>query len=300
MIHRGPDWAGWVDRLPRLVRDLVEEWALTPQVEPADAWHGYCSLVLPVRTAAGDDAALKVAWDGDDESDFEHLALQHWGGRGAVRLLRADPRRRALLLERLHERELSSLGYVEAAEVVASLYPRLHVPALPQLRPVTAYVERWAAGLAALPRDAPIPHRLVEQTRALARDFLADPASTGTLIHGDLHDHNVLAGDREPWLVIDPKPMSGDPHYEPAPMLWNRWEEVVARSDIRGDVRRRFHALVDGAGLDEQRARDWVVVRMVLNALWTVQDAERLTRGLTADDRDWITRCVTIVKAVQD
>ena len=84
------------------------------------------------------------------------------------------------------------------------------------------------------------------------------------MIHGDLHYENVLAGDREPWLVIDPKPMSGDPHYELAPMLWNRWDEAVATGDLRIALRRRFHTLVDAAGLDEDRARDWVVVRMVL------------------------------------
>ena len=49
-------------------------------------------------------------------------------------------------------------------------------------------------------------------------------------------------------------------------MLWNRWEEL-APADVRvRRLRRRFHTLVDAAGLDEDRARDWVVVRMVLNA----------------------------------
>ena len=46
---------------------------------------------------------LKVAW-ADDETEHEHLALQRWGGHGAVRLLRADPHRRALLLERVEHR----------------------------------------------------------------------------------------------------------------------------------------------------------------------------------------------------
>jgi streptomycin 6-kinase len=108
----------------------------------------------------------------------------------------------------------------------------------------------------------------------------------------------VLASDREPWLVIDPKPMSGDPHYELAPMLWNRFDELA--DDVRGRVRRRFHTLVDVAGLDEDRARDWVVVRMVLNAHWSIEDAVRARRPLTSEDRDWITRCITVTKAVQD
>ena len=74
---------------------------------------------------------------------------------------------------------------------------------------------------------------------------VSDPASTGTLIHGDLHYENVLAADREPWLVIDPKPMSGDPHYEIAPMLWDRWDELAGY--VREGVRRRFHTLSEAA-----------------------------------------------------
>jgi streptomycin 6-kinase len=101
-------------------------------------------------------------------------------------------------------------------------------------------------------------------------------------------------------VVIDPKPMSGDPHYEPAPMLWNRWGEVLAAPDARTAVRRRFHTLVDDAGLDEDRARDWVVVRSVVNAHWTVQDAARAGRGLAVEERGWISMCLAVTKAVQD
>jgi streptomycin 6-kinase len=307
MARRGPAWAAWVDALQRLVADVLEEWELAVDGVPM---HGFCALVVPVRTAGRRPAILKVAFP-DEESEHEHLALQHWHGNGAVQLLRADPRRRAMLLERLHPEDLTGLWDVEACEVVAGLYGRIHVPAPPQLRRLTSYVERWAADLDELPRSAPIPRRLVEQASALSRDLVADEASTGVMIHGDLHYENVLAGDREPWLVIDPKPMNGDPHYEPAPMLWNRFEELAGpdrQQSTRNGLRRRFHALVDAGGLDEDRARAWVVVREVLNAMWALQDAAREHRGrgpvpssgLTETDRAWVTMCVTIAKAVQD
>ena len=128
------------------------------------------------------------------------------------------------------------------------------------------------------------------------RDFADDPGTDGRLVHTDLHYFNVLAADREPWLAIDPKPLSGDPHHEVAPLLWNRWEEVLAAHDARTALRSRFHTAVDVAGLDEQRARDWVVARMVVNAMWTIQDGE----AGTSDGREWISLCLTIAKAVQD
>ncbi len=296
-VGLGPHWASWFDRLPGLVAAMLEEWQL--DVDGA-AMNGFCSLVVPVRTQSGDPAVLKLTFDGDDESLHEGLALQRWGGRGTVRLLRAEPNRRALLLERLHPGDLTGLEDVDACEIVAAFYARLHIPAMPQLRTVTSYVEEWLIALAGLPREAPLPRRLVEQTLSLGRDLVADPASIGRITHGDLHYENVLAADREPWLVIDPKPMSGDPHYEPAPMLWNRWDELVSAGDVRDGVRRRFHTLVDTAGLDEDRARDWVVVRSIINANWSIEDARRAERDLDDEEREWVTLCVTTAKAVQE
>ncbi|HET7328109.1 MAG TPA: aminoglycoside phosphotransferase family protein [Nocardioidaceae bacterium] len=289
----GSDWADWLDRLPQLVAALVEEWELRYDGPPR---HGFASLVVPVQTPDR-PAALKVTFDGDDESVHEGLALQHWGGRGAVQLLRADPHRRALLLERLHTEDLSGVWDIDACEIVAGAYARIHVPAVPQLRPLTSYLDSWNDGLANLPRDAPLPRRLVEHAVSLARSFSTDAASTGTLIHGDLHYANMLAADREPWLVVDPKPMSGDAHYEVAPLLWNRWEEMT--HNVRDAIRRRFHTVVDTAGLDEDRARDWVVVRSLHNAFWTVDDARRLHEPIGAQGREWITRMIAVAKSVQ-
>lgn len=292
----GPPWADWLARLPKLADEMLREWDLREDGAPM---HGFCSLVIPVTAASGQRAVLKLVYDGDDESQSEHLALQGWHGNGAVQLLRAAPTRRVLLLERIHSRDLRSISETDACEVVAGLYSRLHTPAHPQLRPLTTYVERWVGVLNAMPAGAPIPRRLVEQAVALAGDFVGDEASTGTTIHGDLHFENVLAADREPWLAIDPKPMSGDPHYEVAPMLWNRWAELVASGDVRSAVQKRFFALVDGAGLDQNRARDWVIVRVALNAHWAIEDADRAGAALSDEDQRRITRCIAIAKAVQ-
>lgn len=295
----GEDWARWLDRLPRLAEELVAEWRLTPSAAPL---HGYCSLVLPVTDADGTAGALKITFDGDDESLHEALALQHWSGRGAVRLLRADPRRRAMLLAWLPGPDLADTWDVEACEVVGGLYGRLHIPALPQLASVESYVEGWLRDLEGLGRDVPVPRRYVEQALALGRALLAD-APAPVVVHGDLHYANVMADAAGEWVAIDPKPMAGDPHYEPAPLLWNRMDELSgagAVGSVRDGLRRRFHGVVDAGGLDEDRARDWVVVRMVINAGWTVEDARRADRRLTGEEQEWITRCIAVTKAVQD
>lgn len=264
------------------VREFTIHWRLVPD---GDLMNGTCSLVLPVRTDEGVAAVLKVGFP-DEESEHEHIALRRWGGAGAVRLLAAEPHHRALLLERLSDRDLTAVPEDEACRVVAGLYGAIHLPALPQLRSLSSFVERWNAQLVALPRSAPIPHRLVEQAVTLGRELTADSVGERVL-HTDLHYANVLARESE-WAVIDPKPVNGDPHYEIAPMLWNRWDEIAG--DVREGVRRRFWTLVDAAGFDEDRARAWVIVRMVNNAMWAIQDN---------DDPAWLTRCIAVAKAVQ-
>ncbi|MGZ6779472.1 MAG: aminoglycoside phosphotransferase family protein [Mycobacterium sp.] len=242
--------------------DLVAEWNLRPDGDPV----GSRALVSPVRMAEGARAALKIG-----ASDHEHLVLRRWNGNGAARLLRADPRRRALLLERLRAESLERSYDADACEIVAGLYPRLHVPAMPQLPSLCSLLELWADEFAALPRSAPVPHRLVEQAITLCRDLAAAPADT--VLHGNLHYAHVLAADREPWLAISPEPVNGDRHYELAPMLWHRWEELA--DNVRFGVQRRFYTLLDAAGLDEDRARAYVIVRVVREA---TRDPSNLTR----------------------
>lgn len=281
--------------LPSVLRGLLEEWGLERETD--EVWGRSC-VAVPVRTAEGEPAVLKVAGPGP-ETEHEALALQHWGGRGAVRLLRADPRRRAVLLERLERRDLTDEWDVHACEVVGDLYGLLHVPAPPQLLPLTTYVGAFLEPLKALPRDAGLPRRMVEQCVALLRDLTTDPASTGVLVHGDLHYENVLAridgdGDGDggdgTWVAIAPHAMSGDPHWEPAPLLWHRFDEVAG--DVRRALRARFHAVVDAAGLDEDRARAWATVRLVLNAYRAVRDGE--------PDPAYVTRMLTVAKAISD
>ena len=294
--RRGESWAAWLAALPRLAADLLAEWGLAPDGAPT---HGECALVLPVRQPTGRPAVLKVTWP-HWEAETEHVTLAQWQGNGAVELLRADPRRLALLLERAEPRDLTSIPVYDACTVIAERYARLHVPAHPQLRRLSGYVRGWCDRLEGLPRSAPVPRRFVEQAVALGRTLADDDATDGVLIHTDLHYANVLAASREPWLVIDPKPLSGDPHYEVAPLLANRWAEAVASGDLRGAVRRRMDLVTEVAGLDRDRVRDWTIFRMMCNALWEIEEAATGQGGRIAPNGAVLAACVAVVKAAQD
>jgi streptomycin 6-kinase len=289
---RSESWANWLRDLPRLIRDLMSEWSLRAD---GQVRFGQAAVAVPVTTDRGEPAMAKFGWP-HPEAVHEHLALRAWAGQGAVSLLRADPRRSVLLLERADaDRDLSTVPVLEACDIVAGLYRRIHRPALPQLDRLSVQAARWAEELTGLRSDRRVPRRYVDQAVGLARGFADDPATDGTLVHTDLHYFNVLAGAREPWLVIDPKPMSGEPAYEVAPMLWNRWAEEMGSGTIRGTLLRRMFALVDAAELDEDRVRDWIVVRELVNIMWTLTEGS----GWSVEDADWVTAAITIVKAVQ-
>ncbi len=247
--------AEWLRHLPRLLGDLLDEWSLTP--DGPSRW-GRCAVVVPVATDAG-PAVLKVGWP-HHEAVAEHLALRHWDGHGAVRLLRADPRRFALLLERLDPVDLTTLPDDEACAVVGDLLVALRAPAIARTPTLSSVVERR---LTAPPPAGDVPRRFVDQARRYAADLASDPDVDGWLLHTDLHYENVLRGDRRAWLAIDPKPLAGDRAFEVAPLLWNRADELGTGSALRWSVRHRLEVVCERAGIDEDRAKAWSVVRLV-------------------------------------
>jgi streptomycin 6-kinase len=59
-----------------------------------------------------------------------------------------------------------------------------------------------------------VPERLAPGLASEGLDLfleLSRPGPTDVLLHTDLHAGNVLAGERQPWMLIDPKPYVGDP-----------------------------------------------------------------------------------------
>lgn len=252
----------WLRTLPGLVDGHLTEWGLEVDGTP---WWGECAIVLPVRRRR-ERLVLKVTWP-HAEADQEHLALRAWNGRGAVRLVAADPSAFTMLLERLDgDRDLTSLPILDACEVVGGLFRRLDQPALPQLPRLSEQATRWAEQLRTPP--ATVPRRLAAQTRSLIADLVGDGDRDTRLVHSDLHYANVLAAARESWLAIDPKPMAAEWAYAVAPAVWNRAEEASRAHNLRIHLRLRADVVAEAAGLDEDRVRAWTFVRLVVNAMW--------------------------------
>ena len=112
-------------------------------------------------------------------------------------------------------------------------------------------------------------------------------------MHGDLHYDNILAGARRPWLVIDPKPATGNPEGSVASLMWDR---IPAPAASRAgddaaqphDVHALFATLTRTGMLHPDRARAWTIVQAVDYWLWG------LAAGLTEDPQ----RCERLLAAL--
>jgi streptomycin 6-kinase len=244
--------AEWLVALPGLVEELADAWGLALE-EPVDTPH---SLVIP----AG-DAVLKLNAPSHTEADTEADALAVWAGEGAARLLARDDERRALLTERCVPGTRLWDSGIDEAKVIAALLPRLQLE-VAEPHPFTLLADeadRWAEEVPRRYAEAgePFERRLLDVALDTYRTV---DRSASWLVNQDLHGGNVLAAEREPWLVIDPKPLAGERELEASGLLRNA-----------DDVSRWLDALA-GVGLDRERARAWGVAHILA---WAWDDVRR-------------------------
>ncbi len=85
---------------------------------------------------------------------------------------------------------------------------------------------------------------------------LAATQGEEVLVNQGLHGQNVLAAAREPWLVIDPKPLRGEREFALAPIF--RSIEFV---HLEKPTRTRLDRLSCELGLNRARVLGWTVER---------------------------------------
>ena len=277
IAREGEEGRRWIAGLAAVVDDLCRDWNLSVD---GSVMHGYLGLVVPVRRA-DEPCMLKVSWI-DEATASEPAALTAWAGRGAVRLLDADPLVGAMLLERLDQtRTLNTVAIDKAVTIAGRLLRRLAIPAPAAIRSMQAAADEMAHNIPARWEryGRPVARSLLEQACGLLPDL--GKLNERLLVNYDLHYADVLVGTREPWLVVDPKVVAGSLEFGIAQLLWTRLEDIEAA----GGLDRHFRALVEAAELDSELARAWTLVRCVDYWLWAI------SAGLTEDPR----RCDVIV-----
>ena len=160
--------------------------------------------------------------------------------------------------------------------VIAVLLPRLQVRVASghAFELLADWADRWAVSVPRRYAGAGEPFERSLLGAALDVYRTVDRSATH-LVNQDLHGGNVLSAEREPWLVIDPKPLVGE-------------RELEASGPLRNtvDVSRWLDVLAD-LGLDRERARGWGVAHNLAWAWdehggWLEQHVEEARRILNA------------------
>lgn len=270
----------WLERVPELVAECVEEWQLELG-EPYEA--GAAGYAVRAALTDGTPTVLKLIYP-HREAEHEADALELLAGNGAVRLLARDDARSAMLLERCEPgTALAENGGEKALDVLVELLPRHWVRAG---EPFHTLAEEAAWWIDDLPEQweqsgRAIERRLVD-TAVDALGLLSESQGEQVLLNQDLHGDNVLAAEREPWLVIDPKPLLGEREFAVAPIV-----RSFELGSSRADVLYRLDRLTSELGLDRERARGWTIGQTMAWAFdsdysdthletvrWLLEDAE--------------------------
>jgi streptomycin 6-kinase len=274
-----PGGREWLAALPRTLTEVCAQWSL----QAGDPYDGsYVSLVVPATMPDGTAAVLKLQYP-DPDSAHEAAALRAWDGVGAIRLLAHDAQRLALLIERCRPgTPLSAMPADYALATYIELLPRLWRSPAPPFASAEQDAARWAAELP--PRweraGRPCERRLVD---AAVETLAALRGSQGeqVLVNQDLHGGNVLRSEREPWLVIDPKPLLAERELAVASVVHD-----YSLGHGRDVTWQRLDRLAAELGLDRDRARGWAFARTLVQAFqddaWMAQHIE--TARWLADD----------------
>jgi streptomycin 6-kinase len=254
-----PEFEPWVASLPAVVADVAERWSLTLDrpYQPG----GQCSWVAPTRDQSGRDLVLKVSWRHFEARD-EAAGLTAWAGNGAVLVHAAESfdQTSALLMERcVPGTTLNQWPEPEQDIVVADLLRRLWPAPTVGLsfRPLQQMCDQWADSFDAATRDRPNLDPGIARAGIELFRTLPATAERSALLVTDLHAGNVLRAQREPWLMIDPKPYVGDPTYDALQHMLNCEERLFA--DPAGFA----HRLADLLDLDPARLLLWLFARCV-------------------------------------
>jgi streptomycin 6-kinase len=261
-LNAGLSW--WVDGLPSLIAELEETWHISTGPAYQTGTEAY---VAPARTDDGLEVVLKLLLPRDSEAAHNEItALRLANGESCAQLLRDDPDRGAMLLERLGP-PLSSLDIPigERHEILCDAAVKVWRPASDSGLPTGADKGKWLSEYIAETwetLDRPCSERAIAYARACAeRRIAAHDDEHAVLVHGDIHQWNALKADSG-YKLVDPDGLLAEPEYDLGIIMREDPEELM-----QGDPHERSRWLASRTNLDETAIWEWGVVERVSTGL---------------------------------
>lgn len=252
-----------------MLNQYLAKWELT---HPQKLTETATSHIYTV-TYQSDTAILKLLKPiGIDDEAGGAIALHHFDGLGAVRLIQADEQ--AHLLEYASGESLTSL--VERGEddfgtsIIADVVHQLHSHPLPQHTNNLISLRRRFHSLfhhAEKPASDPIFKRAAQ----LADQLLSNPLQI-CVLHGDIHHDNIRHHPKRGWLAFDPKGLIGERTYDVANVLCN---PITMPKLVCNETRllNQSAILADKLMIEHKRILAFVYIHACLSVCWSIEDS---------------------------
>jgi streptomycin 6-kinase len=292
----GEQGLAWLARLPRLIDDLEHEWHLSIGRSFST---GTEAFVAEAEMADGQLAVVKVLMPWLDPSQRELATLLAANGRGYARLLRDDPARGVMLLERLgpqlHQLRLPldtevAIICATLAAVWAPLADGVSLPSgADKAFALAGFIETsWPA------LGKPCSERAVDKALRFAgiRRQAFDP-ERAVMAHGDAHAWNTLLvpddGPRQ-FKFVDPDGLFVERAYDLS-ISMREWSRELLDGDPLELGRQRCARLAALTGVEPVAIWQWGFIERVANGLLLKQGGlDRLADECLAVADTWAVR----------
>jgi streptomycin 6-kinase len=253
----------WLDELPGVVDSLARTWSLTIGSSLAG---GHAALVVEATRRDGTPAVLKIGVPGRDLGP-EATVLRLANGTGCATLLREDPGRRALLLERLGPAMYDLVADpARRHDLLCDAAVRLWRPVGPDVDLPTGatLAKQHADRLPELWEQAGRPCSPATVADALVcmnRRRIGHDDRSAVLVHGDVHEMNALQAGDGSYKLVDPAGLRAEPACDLGTI-------VRCNPELGDDLRARTAKLASRTGVDATAIWEWGTVHRVVSGVY--------------------------------
>ncbi|MGI8638675.1 MAG: aminoglycoside phosphotransferase family protein [Pyrinomonadaceae bacterium] len=260
----------WLKDLPRIIEEIEETWSLKAEKHFPNLSYNY---VAPCVCEGGGAAVLKIALPEENPEIFNEAGfLRLSDGKGAVKLLKFDEKRRAMLLEKLvpgkNLKECFRANEQKAVGTAINVMRKIRRK--PPKDSAFRQLEDWFGGFQRA-ENTMFDKRFASKARNFFEELNSDSKQT-LLIHGDLHHENILSAKREPFLIIDPKGIIGNIGYEIGVFLNNHALWLSNEPNLRKKLSETVIQFSKAFDIEPKNLCKWAFAQMVLSAWWTFEE----------------------------
>ncbi len=263
----GEKGKAWLANLPIIIKSLSDYWKLTDLTPVNNMTYHY---VAKAKLNKGHFVVIKIGYDEKSLSQ-EKVALEYFNGEAVIQLLDYNKAYNALLLAQAVPGESLKSHYPKNIEFVMDCYvgtmQKLHEKHLPIKNPYP-HIGDWLKAMDTV-RSEQLPGELLEKSIYL-KNVLLDTIVKPIFLHGDLHHDNILQNGNL-WVAIDPKGIVGDAEFEMAAFDFIHQSELE-NNNIKEIFAKRLNQIAQKSHLDATRIKHWVLVRLILSAVWSIED----------------------------